>query len=448
MPELNLVSHFAKEGVDPLTSAFEGKNIVHGGMDAGESVEPHEHQDEFCKLLAKGRSGKSVAYIHVPFCETHCLYCGFYRKRYDKAQSKQYADTLIKELQMHGDSPAQNTGSIHAVYFGGGTPTSLEASDLKRITQAARKYLPLANDCEITVEGRIRNFGAKKIEACLAGGVNRFSIGVQTFQTELRQQMQRLSAGEEAAQALTRLNAYDEAAVVIDLIYGFPTQTMDMWLEDIAIYQSLELDGVDLYQLKIFQGTPLFLAIEKGKIPAGLDTPTKARLYAAGADCMEAEFYRQLSVNHWGRTARERNFYNSGAKGPAHCLAFGPGAGGTLHGYFYFLQSDYGQWKEAITEGNKPVMMLRKAPSNSQLLKSISSELELCRINLRSIGEQFNCEVEGALRPLYTQWAKAGLLRRQGEWDVLTRAGQFWATHLVQHTNALLKKVFCEEKVA
>ena len=192
VPAEGLERYFAREGVDPLPYAFEGKIAVHPGL-GGAGVEKQDFEATLEPLLAEPRTGKTVAYIHVPFCETHCLYCGFYNKAYREDESRIYADALIQELRLWRGRPGQDVGPVHAVYMGGGTPTALQADDLRRILKEVRAVLPLANDCEITVEGRLSNFGPDKMEACFEGGANRFSLGVQSFDTEIRQAMGRVS---------------------------------------------------------------------------------------------------------------------------------------------------------------------------------------------------------------------------------------------------------------
>ena len=434
LTEFDINAYFADESADPLTRAFSESNVIHPGGKA-KVLPENEVANRYAALLREPRSGKTAVYIHVPFCETHCLYCGFYRKRYDEAQSRHYADALITELQAASDSPCQSGGPVHAVYLGGGTPTALEAVDLKRILVAVGQTLPLANDCEITVEGRIRNFGPEKMQACLEGGANRFSIGVQTFDTAVRQSMKRMADKEEVIRGLTRLAAYDEAAVVIDLIYGFPAQTMAMWEADINTLLGLKIDGADLYQLKTFPGTPLHAAIEKGKLPPAADRAQKARMYAQAVEMMDAAMYRRLTVNHWGRTTRERNIYNHMMKSPAHCLAFGPGAGGSLSGHFFFLEADYAKWRTAVMdEGRKPIAMMQSPTAAGPLEKTITAELELCRINLGHIGTAFDLPIAQTLAPLFDQWTQAGLLEKKENWFVLTTAGQFWQVNLAQLT--------------
>ncbi len=443
MPQIDLEPYFAKTE-DPLTSAFAKKITTHPGGTAS-MVPPPEIEKRITAIRSTTRTGKSAAYIHIPFCETHCLYCGFYKKRYNTEESHIYADTLLAELKMWHDDPIQQTAPLHAVYLGGGTPTSIEAVDIGRILEGVHKYLPLANDCEITVEGRIQNFDHDKIKACIDNGANRFSLGVQTFDTKLRQSMRRLAKREKVIDKLVELRDLDQAVVVIDLIYGFPGQTKELWQHDIETLLQLELDGGDLYQLQIFPKTPLQVAIEKGKMEEGLDVPTRARLYDYGCGLMETAQYRRLSVNHWARTSRERNIYNHLMRSPAHCLPFGPGAGGNLCGYSLMTEGDYDTWKETVAKGKKPVKMLFHQGQHSLLEKTITGEFELLRINPTDLGNRFDLDISNCLQPLFNQWIEAGLLSRDGEWLHLTRAGQFWQVNLSQLTLNYLQQTLLKE---
>ena len=114
VPAEGLERYFAREGVDPLPYAFEGKIAVHPGL-GGAGVEKQDFEATLEPLLAEPRTGKTVAYIHVPFCETHCLYCGFYNKAYREDESRIYADALIQELRLWRGRPGQDVGPVHAV---------------------------------------------------------------------------------------------------------------------------------------------------------------------------------------------------------------------------------------------------------------------------------------------------------------------------------------------
>lgn len=436
----DISQYYAKENVNPLSHAFSGKIAVHPGL--GGQYVPDEDMVECMETLShEKRSGKSVAYIHVPFCETHCLYCGFYNKPYNKNFSASYTDTLIKEIELWEGRETYTSSPIHAVYMGGGTPTALEARDLERILKAVQKHLFLANDCEITVEGRLHNFGEEKIEACFKGGANRFSLGVQTFDTEIRQSMGRVANQETVYKQLELLQSYNQAAVIIDLIYGFPTQTMEKWLNDISIAQSLNLDGVDCYQLNVYDSTPLGKAIKEGKITPTADIPMQSSMFEGSIYAMQSEFYRRLSMSHWARTSRERNLYNLYTKGVSSGLAFGPGAGGGLHNHFSINQPNVEKWTDLVNNGIKPVMKVQKLSGNNTLYKRIAESMEQGWIDFKQIKKEFNIDLENIYAPILAQWRQACLVELGNSKMVLTLAGQFWQVNLSQ---LLLHRLRCQ----
>lgn len=433
-----LERYFAREGVDPLSRAFDGKIAVHPGVGGG-MVAPDAVEESLERLLDIPRRRDSVAYIHVPFCETHCLYCGFYNRGYSREESARYVDTLLRELRIWESRVAQQQGPVHAVYFGGGTPTALEAKDLERLLKGVRAYLPLANDCEITVEGRLHNFGPEKMEAALAGGANRFSLGVQSFNTKIRQSMGRLAAREEVFRRLERLKSYNQAAVIVDLIFGFPMQSMDVWLDDIAAACSAGLDGLDCYQLNVYERTPLGRAIREGRLPPAADIPLQSSMFAAAVQTLEKAFYRRLSLTHWARTSRERNLYNLKVKGSADCLAFGPGAGGNLGGWFYMNESSYAVWQERVNEGRKAVAALVRPDPNFYLFRTVAAAMEQGWLDMEALHRAFGLDLRGALEPLLEQWSRAGLVEMREDVMVLTLAGQFWQVNLSQLMQDFLK---------
>ena len=422
---------FAREGVPPLSHAFARKIAVHPGLGGGR-VAPEEMGSFMDSLLDQEHKGRSVAYIHVPFCRTHCLFCGFYKKKYHKDESRLYTNAVIAEMELWRGRKTLESGPVHALYLGGGTPTELEPEDILRLLKAARRILPLANDCEITVEGRLSNFDARKMEACLEGGANRFSLGVQSFHTDIRRAMGRLGTREEMVRGLEQLLAYGHAAVIVDLIYGFPGQTIERWREDIAVAQSLKLDGADCYQLNVYKDSPLGQGIERGNITPAADLPQQSAMFAAGVEAMTQAFYRRLSISHWARTPRERNLYNLYAKGDAHCLAFGPGAGGNVQGVFYINNGDYTAWMQAVQSGVKPwVMAVRPRPRHA-LFKALAEGMEQGGLDLADLEKNFGVPVQDSCQPLLRQWHDVGLVNWEEGRLVLTLAGQFWQVNLSQ----------------
>ncbi len=427
----SLESYYANTA-DPLHAAFEAKAIIHSGP-GGKPLMGREAAEKLEALSGRRRTGKTLAYIHVPFCETRCLYCMFYQNPWKAGAGHAFAEALVKELALWSGRASQDASPVHAVYFGGGTPTALEPGDLRMVLSAVKKYLPLANDCEVTLEGRIHNFTDEKMEAALEGGVNRFSLGVQTFSSEIRQSMRRVDGREAILRRLEKLSSFDNASVVLDLIYGFPGQTPEVWEEDLQIATSLEtLDGADCYQLNVFEKSPLSRFIENGKLPAAATTGEKADMFARSVEAFTDANWRRLSNNHWGRTARERNIYNALGKGPCDCLAFGCGAGGRLFGHSFMLERRLETWHERLAGGEKPVGFLMAPGPHWRLLRTISSQMESGSIHLGRIEAGFGLPILEMTAPVIAQWKEAGLVFERGGWLHQTVAGQFWHVTLAQ----------------
>ncbi|HIC85274.1 MAG TPA: heme anaerobic degradation radical SAM methyltransferase ChuW/HutW, partial [Desulfobacterales bacterium] len=322
---------FAREGVDPLQHAFPEKAAVHAGTE-GEHLPPVEVAETWNRLASiPDDNPRRTVYVHIPFCRNRCRFCGFYMYGRAECNSKEYTNALLAEMEQAARQAAVAEPVIHAVYLGGGTPSDLEAVDLCRLVAGIRRMLPLANDCEITVEGRVAGFSPEKITACLDGGANRFSIGVQSFSTEIRRKMGRISDCKQVLTMLDDLAGRNNAATVIDLIYGFPGQRMEIWKEDVRTFlEETSLDGCDMYQLNVFQGGLLAAAIEEGRLEPAADIPMQAKMFALGRRMASQSRMKRLSMNHWAWNERERNRYNSFTRFGATCIPFGCGAGGRL----------------------------------------------------------------------------------------------------------------------
>jgi len=424
--------YFAKITKDPLHLAFNKKVTVHPFI-KGLPLKPNEIQTTWQRLIQKTPSSfKRSAYFHIPFCETHCLYCGFYRYPYHEIETKRYVAYLIKELKMAADMPFVSVAPIHAVYLGGGTPTALSAELLSQLLYAIKEYLPLANDCEWTVEGRFYHFDQEKINACLEAGVNRFSLGVQSFDTQVRQKMGRKMTREEIIKNLNYVKTLDQAAIIIDLIYGLPYQTMEIWEKDIQTWLDLELDGVDLYQLVVYQGRMLEKAVAAKHIPPPADLVKQADMFAIGRKRLKNAYCRRLSQTHWGYGYRERNAYNLLVTQPSVCLPFGSGAGGWLEGYFFYINNDLKHYYQALDEGQKPLAMGIQYPPYWLLLKEIESGIEQNACPLTRLSQKYEIDLLKIFSPLLAQWEEAGLIYLENGWLKLTLAGEFWYVNLCQ----------------
>lgn len=427
-----LETFFAAPGADPLSGAFPGKRAVHpfSGM---VPIPEAEIAERWTALHSVRRRNKAVAYLHVPFCENHCLFCGFYQNAWRSGDGAPYVDAVIAQMRAFADTAAHEGPPLQAVYMGGGTPTALAGRELSRLITAIRTYLPLAPDCEITLEGRIHSFGLDKARAAYDAGATRISLGVQSFSDLIRRPLGRKATRAEVINFLRQLVALDRGAVVIDLMYGLPGQHPKDVATDVALCAELGLDGLDLYSLNLIAGTPLLTAIEKGKmLPAG--PSDLGRFFAAGEDAAEAEGWAPISTTHWQGSLRERNVYNLAVKTGADCLAFGAGAGGFLQGLNYRITSDLrdfaargGDPSHCLTRG-----MMQSGPS-APIGNALKQGMERGLLNLApaeaalsALCPATKCSIADHLGPLLVQWTSAGLLAPHHRFHRLTRAGRFW----------------------
>ena len=437
-PEENFERYCVNKSDNVIVDAFSKKTAVHAGL--MDRFAPKEQTQEVLKnVLNQERKNRTAAYIHVPFCETHCLYCGFYNQPYRREQSRIYTDVLINEIKLWENTTAINSDPINALYFGGGTPTALEVEDISRLLKYISSALPLANDCEITMEGRISNMTKEKVEAYLQGGVNRFSLGVQSFNTELRRSMGRRSDRDTIIERINMIKEYNQAAIVLDLIYGFPNQTMEIWVDDILLAQNLEIDGFDCYQLNVFPNTPLGKRIADGSINPALNIKEKTELFIKSVELMQNALYTRISVNHWQRTTRERNIYNRLARGYASCLSFGAGAGGNINGYGYMILRDYQGYLESVKNGIKPIMGISIPGVNYSLYKEISEYFETGYLYLAYLENKYSLPLTSICSKLLNQWEDAGVIKYENNKIILTLAGQFWFVNLSQLLQEYIK---------
>ena len=433
IPEKQRNLQLGLECDNPMSGAFPHKRVVHAGLN-GILVSPKETQAVWDNLMngTPTKGEMQCAYIHIPFCKTKCTYCGFFQNGTSQNVEDQYIDGLISELKMASERPRLKNGLIHAVFIGGGTPTSLSPTNSERLLKAIKEYLPLSNDYELTLEGRIHDLIPENLDVWMANGVNRMSIGVQSFNTEVRQMVGRLDTKETVLERLAALKAYGQCSVVIDLIYGLPGQTMEVWEQDLADLVSSGVDGADLYQLNVFDGSDLNKDIVKGKVPAAATTAMQGDMFEFGRKYLDERSYRRLSAAHWSANNRERSLYNILAKAGVPMFPFGSGAGGNVDGYGMMLHRALKPYEDMVSRGEKPFMALMKQSELQPIVNQVVSQLEQGFLNIMSL-EKMDPRL-GELNWLYKLWEERGLVAYNGLLYKLTAAGEFWTVNLTQST--------------
>ena len=383
-------------------------------------------QNIWKKRLPHATDVNALAYLHIPFCANHCVFCGFYRNAWKDSQSSVYTDKIIEEMATEAEVRT-GEGKIRAVYFGGGTPTALLTEDLVRLIRACYQYLPLAEDCEFTIEGRMSHFDLEKAQACIEAGANRISIGVQTFNTAIRRRLGRKHSGDEAFEYLAKLCELD-AVIVADLMFGLPNQTDDVWQNDIARAAELPLSGLDTYAFNLYPMLPINRMIEKGAFPTPPGFDIQADQYAYTVETLLEKGWEQVSNSHFAYPGRgERNRYNTLIKSDIPCLAFGSGAGGNFGGFSYQVQGDLESYL-ATPKGEKNIAFMSGHSPNKALLSKVQHDIETGRLNpLLFDGNK-------AAQKLIAQWQEMQLFKEPDSDSIirLNTSGRYWSPTLIR----------------
>ena len=421
---------------NPLGCAFAKKRVVHPGAGGKRMVMDKEEQTRiWADLMARtpNPADERAVYIHIPFCDKKCSYCGFFQNFTREDAVHHYVDVLIDEIEAAADTPYVTGAPFQAVFFGGGTPTALSDADIARLVHTVCEHLPLTSDCEITLEGRIHDLTESKVEAAMNAGINRFSLGVQSFDTRVRQSIGRIDDGETVIETLRRMVERQGAVVIADLIYGLPYQSMEVWENDVRTQFEIGIAGGDLYQLNVFPSSELAQRIASGDLPMLPTTEEQAEYFRRGIDIvMEYPMVRRIDTTHWATDHRERSIYNTLAKRGCDVLAFGSGAGGFIGQMMWRNHGALAPYEKMVEEGAKPFQFMGEQADAHRMQSEIGDQIEHGWLYAPFFMKKYGVDLLKEMEPLLAAWAENGLVTRMETGFRLTRAGEFWHDNLIQ----------------
>ncbi len=210
-------------------------------------------------------------YIHIPFCKKACHYCNFHFST-SRKYSEVYVQTLLKEIELKQDffggikPGATAQPEINTIYFGGGTPTLLSIASISKIVEALNKNYKIASAFEFTIEANPDDLNAENLKDFYNLGVNRLSIGIQSFNTEDLKYLNRTHNAAMAEYSIKEAQDAGFSNINIDLIYGIPTLTPKTWVSNLKRFLSLDIPHLSPYCLTVEPKTPLEVLIKKNKL--------------------------------------------------------------------------------------------------------------------------------------------------------------------------------------
>lgn len=286
-------------------------------------------------------------YVHIPFCKKRCLYCDFFSTTLLERR-KAYVDALLREIAAR----KEEAGAIRTIYLGGGTPSTLDAEDIQRILRA----IGTEQATEITMELNPGDATETYLKQIRAAGINRLSIGIQSFQDEL---LTLIGRRHTAAQALTAVSMAQQAGfdnLSIDLMYALPTQTMEQWKADIETALRLNVQHISSYGLMYEEGTALTRQMESGQLQA-IDEDTENAMYDYLCERLQEAGFVHYEVSNFALPGYEAQ-HNSNYWNGTPYVGIGAGA----HSYIgverswnpddleTYIRGDFQRASEILTE--------------------------------------------------------------------------------------------------
>jgi oxygen-independent coproporphyrinogen-3 oxidase len=364
-------------------------------------------------------------YVHIPFCSAICNYCNFNRGLFDADLKGRYIPALLSEIGASADGSAADS-----IYFGGGTPSLLEPSEVRTIIEACHHGFDVARDAEVTLEANPETVNADTLAGFRAAGVNRLSYGVQSFKDEELRRLSRLHSASCAAEAfeLGRAAGFDN--ISLDLMMWLPQQTVEQWLDSVETLVALGPEHASLYLLEIYPNAPLRDAMARGQWSVAPDDDA-AEMYLRGMDRLDRAGYEQYEISNVARPGR-RSRHNLKYWTGDEWLGFGCGAHSTRSGVRWKNVASPVEYIAAITRGEAAGIDQRTLSQAERLEEALFMGLRLTAgVNLTLVGARYGVDVWARYGPDLARFAEQGLLIYDRGNLRMTREGMLLANEIM-----------------
>lgn len=368
-------------------------------------------------------------YIHIPFCKTRCKYCDFFSTTHLEKRS-QYVEALLAEMKdrvaiAHSEASNSPQGvqyPISTIYIGGGTPSTLEVEQLRRLGEEA---IRLAGDKakgerrEITLEANPGDITLEKATAWRAIGINRLSMGIQSFDDDLLRLIGRRHTAEQARKAVAIAQAAGFDNISIDLMYALPSQTMEQWQRDVAEALQLGVQHISTYGLIYEEGTVLTALLERGHITP-VDEDTEIQMYDYLVEQLTANGFEHYEVSNFALPNR-RSKHNSNYWNDTPYIGLGAGA----HSYDGTVRS----WNISDIDAYIEQAMAHHLQPEQEILTEEQRHTERVMLGLRTNQGISICEIDLSKAMPYIE---QGLLMQKGERIVATTKGYHILNRIIE----------------
>lgn len=355
-------------------------------------------------------------YVHIPFCKSRCIYCGFFSTT-SLHQRHVYVDAVVEELRQRQDFLAGEP--IDTLYFGGGTPSQLPPEELERILDAIHYIYNVREDAEVTLEGNPDDMTPALLQRLRQMGINRLSMGVQTFDDARLHFLHRRHTAAQAIQAVRDAQEAGFSNISIDLMFGFPNQTLEAWKQDVQEALSLQVQHLSAYSLMYEEGTMLERMLAEGKV-AEVDEDVSLQMYEYLMDALKAAGYEHYELSNFALPDRQSRHNSSYWHGIPY-LGVGAGAHSYDGSNRFYHPDSLGQYMT-----DPCALVTEQLTEHERYDEYVFTSLRTSEgLRLSDLERRFGASLKEYCLQNAQRHLKAGLLSLAGDTLCLTRRGLF-----------------------
>lgn len=371
-------------------------------------------------------------YFHIPFCVSKCHYCDFNSYAGLGWLIPRYVDALQAEMQLYAKAAGQF--EVKTAYFGGGTPSLLPGEAIARIMETCGRLFHISPELEVTLEANPGTVEQSFLAQLRQNGVNRLSLGVQSFSDKELKLLGRIHSAAEAREAYLAARQAGFQNINLDLLYALPRQTIKEWQNNLVEAIKLDPDHLSLYPLTLEPDTPLAKVVAAGSLPQP-DADLAADIYLLASDRLAREGYTHYELSNWALPGREcrhnLTYWKNG-----HYLGFGAGAHSHLGGYRWANVSSPTEYVANLDrmetsvaqqpDFNTPVTSsVEPIDRNLEIAESVILGLRLDEgIDFADFARRFGIEFSAVYRQQIKELSELGLIAGAGQGIKLTAKGK------------------------
>lgn len=364
-------------------------------------------------------------YIHIPFCKSLCKFCPYTKWVAGDDKIKKYIDYLFKEIDMYSNKPYIKSMHFNAIYFGGGTPSLLSSKDVIKIISRIKSKFRLEDNAEITIEGSPLSFDIDKFQALKLAGVNRISMGVQTFNEQYSKMLGVPQEPDRACKIIREALSCNFDAVSIDLIYNLPGQKISEWEEDIKKAIELGVNQITLFPLALAPNTVLGNQVFSGKLPRINEQEVEYEFVELASNILKNHGFYQITNVDWISEGSNYKYCENHFSKLGNILGMGVGAFGELNGNSYINTARIDEYYSKLDEKLFPVKKYSET-ADELIYQYMSMKLRCLKISDDDFSKKFGVSMYKHFKSQIEKLSGMGLIENANGEIRVTDLGSFY----------------------